>query len=722
MKIYSIDNSSQINKQHYSASFRAIPPNFVTDTFEKISNPKNKAVYEQLVKIFKKQEQPESRLYIYDGIKGLKAAIEKAYKACLDSNGEVNDYALSTLYKLCYLKSDFDNPFAGINNAIHNYLSSFKEILTMWDGESKILDKTERCRTFEEEGLGQIAEIVETCKDKSGHHNKINLDLANWIEKNFNLTDRYILKFINACKDTKTGICREESIQIFKDFCRQGRHYWFLDLPNEDGVITETALKFLNDSLEVFEAKKNSESQQDRYHYNVYIEIVQDALKHAHGKDRDEIFKLIYENRDLLAKNRRGERMLPETADKITTDSYWNDIVNDYNINLTNLKALIDCYKENSPRSIIQNFYLLKDKNRIVNEQNKDCLKILTDDILWYGGEIDDITKFKEARNDNWIFNIDFCKKFAELCKKYAQNDEEIYGDSLITCLEYMKNKDDSINWEAADIVFPLVKKYFKSINVISSNSENTKKFLTNLSIIMRDENGDFCKAGMDKIRKVSEKYQDVIYLDENEVFTEIKMQEVFEKAKETNLYKADEMYNLLKQLQSKGKLTAEHFSTPVDEDENTLLMYIADIPYNTKYKYEYEQILKILKSTPDIDFEQQDKFGISFLEKIINSENFELLKLIKNKTIKYNPMLDYAYNGIQNQQFKEELKKIKLEFPELEKAVKLNSTEAFEKVKAQLYSPFCNSKKEIENLLNIATENKNFTILCFLKNLYLNM
>ena len=715
MKIYSINNTNCFDKPRYYTSFKAIQQNLITDTFEQITNPKNKMVYEQLVKTFK-DHKPIVGL-------GLKKSIENAYKACLDSNGEINDYALSTLYKLCYLKPDFGNPLTPVINIIHDkVLNPFSSFLESWDGESKILDKTERCRTYKEEGLWQIARMIEGCKDKNGNHNQINLDFANWIEKNRSVSDNDVLKFINACKDTKTGICREENIQIFKDLCRQNRHNWFIYLPNEDGIISETALDFLENSLTLLETKKEM-LQEERYHYNTYIDIVRDALHHAHDKDRDEILKLVYENRDVLAKNLRGRiNPLLDAADKIVTDSSF-DTIKDYNISLTNLKTLIDCFKENLPQCILKNFYMLKDKNNIVNEHNKECIKILNNNIYyWWDSDFNDITKIKEARNEDGILNIDFCKKFAEIIKKHSKENEKPAATPLLICLEYLKNKDDLINWEAADIVFPILKAYINGRGIMSSKDKNTKDLLIKLSMLMRDENGDFCKTRMDKVKKAAEQYKNASYLNEDEMFADIEMQEVFETAKNINLFKAEEMYSFIKQLQSKGKLTAMHFSIPVDEDGNTLLMYIADIPCDAENEYEYEQIIKTLKSIPDIDYEQQDKFGITFLEKVINSENFELLNLMKNKKMTYNPMLDFAYNGVQNQDFKEELKKIKLKFPELEEAVKLNSTGAFEKVKAQLHSPFCNSKKEIEYLLDIATENKNFAILCFLKKLYINM
>ena len=721
MKIYNINQTNQINKVQSYTTFRGIPKKLITDTFEKITNPKNKAVYEQLAETFK-DHKPKIGFDAYAKGAGLKEAVESAYKACLDSNGEVNDNALSTLFKLCYIKPDFDNPLTPIVNTAHEYLNSFKDLLTMWDGESKILNKTERCRTFRDEGLWQIAQILEACKDKNGNHNQINLDFANWIEKNCSIKDKDVLKFINACKDNKTGICKEENIQIFKDLYKQNRHYWFLDLPNEDGVVTKTALKFLNDSLNILEPKEKSETSQERYYYGVYLDIVQDALQHAHGENRDEILKLIYENRDLITTNHRGyTRPLLITADKKEPDDFGNP--QNYNINPVNLKALIDCYKESSLRFMLQNFYLLKDKNGIVNEQNKKCLKILTDNIsYWWDDDIKSYSKFKEAINEDWIFNIDFCKKFVEILKKHNSGNDNPVASPLLILLEYMKNKDNSINWKAVDIAFPLAKKYFEGRSLLLSEDEHSQKFLINLSMLMRDGNGDFCETRINKVNKVAEKYKDATYINEDELFANIGMEEVFEKAKDINLYKADEMYNFIKQLQSKGELTAEHFSTPIDEDGNTLLMYIADIPQNPENEYEYEQLLKILKLIDDIDYNQQDKFGITFFEKVINSENMELLKLMKNKKIKYNPMLDYAYNGVQNQDFKEELKKIKLIFPELEEAVRLNSIEAFERVKNQLYSPFCDSKKEVEYLLDIATDNKNFTILSFLKNFYMNM
>ena len=714
MKIYNIQPTNSNNyytKAQSYTSFKAIPKNLVTDTFEKITNPKNKSVYEKLVEAFKNSESKSGYSYSY-GARSTKEAIEQTYKALLDASGEVNDYALSTLLKLCYMQPDFSNPFTPFINMVHKAVrakSHNNPSMTNW--EEKVLDKTERCNTFKDRGVGEVAKILEACKDKNGNHNQINLDFANWIEKNCTIIHNNFLKVIDACKDPETGICREENIQIFKDLYKQERHFLFNDLPNEDGIITETALKFLNDILKIIESKGEKSSREDYNYCNELKGILNDALKYAKGKDRDEILKLILDNRDLLVKNseiHNSHSILINAADKIEESKdgmFYNTL--GFNINLTNLKFLIDCLQEDNPRLLINNFALIKDKNGIVNEHNKECVKILKTGIGWWQDDCHYITKIKEARNEDGIMNIDFCKKFAETIKKNPTCTHAYDSSALLSCLEYMKNKDDSVNWEAVEIAYSLATKSYDS---------DFEHLFSELTMMMRDENGDFCKTGINKVKKIAQKYKDTQSFRINELFVEIGMQDAFEKAKEMNLYKADEMYSFLKQLQSKGKLTAEHFSTPLDENGNTLLMYIADIPQDIENEYEYEKIVEMLMSTPDIDYAQQDKFGITFLEKVINSENLELLNIIRKKQIlKYNPMLDYAYDGVQNQEFKKELGYLKLRFPELEEAVRLNSTEAFEKIKSQLDSPFCeeNTKKE---LYDIAKNNKNFTILACLK------
>ena len=715
MKIYNIQPTNTNNyytKTQSYTSFKAIPQNLITDTFEKITNPKNKAVYEKLAETFKEHE-PKLRYSSFYGARDAKEGIEKVYKALLDASGEVNDYALSTLLKLCYLQPDFSNPFTPFVNLIHKAVrakSHSNPSATNW--EEKVLDKTERCNTFKERGVGEVAKILEICKDKNGNHNQINLDFANWIEKNCTIIQSDFLKFINACKDPETGICREENIQIFKDLYKRERHYWFMDLPNEKGVVTETALKFLNDNIKIIKSKNEENSREDYIYCNELKGIINDALRHAKGEDRDEILKLINDNRDLLIENSDRSDLhsiLFQTADKITKErgEGWYPTIKDYNINLTNLKFLINTLNESSSQSTARNFLLIKDKNGIVNEQNKECIKILTDGISWWQDECDKIINFKEARNEDGIMNIDFCKKFAETIKKYPKFAHAYESNALLFCLEYMKNKDDTVNWEAVETAYYLATKSYDA---------DFESLYTKLTMLMRDENGDFCETGINKVKKIAEKYKDAQSFRVNKLYAEIEMYDAFEKAKDKNLFKADEMYSFLKQLQSKGKLTAEHFSTPFDEDGNTLLMYIADIPLDAENEYEYEKIVKMLMSTPDVDYAQQDKFGITFLEKVINSENLELLNLLKKKQIlKYNPMLDYAYEGVQSQEFKKELGYLTLRFPELEDAVELGSTAAFEKVKSQLDSPFCDEKIK-RALYNTALKNKNFTILACLK------
>lgn len=88
----------------------------------------------------------------------------------------------------------------------------------------------------------------------------------------------------------------------------------------------------------------------------------------------------------------------------------------------------------------------------------------------------------------------------------------------------------------------------------------------------------------------------------------------------------------------------------------------IIDFLINYANKNERKEVIAKLKELNKIDYDKVNSFGISTAELVINAEDNELLELIKNSTFKYRPELGYAYNNIQNPNFKNKVRKIKID------------------------------------------------------------
>ena len=135
-----------------------------------------------------------------------------------------------------------------------------------------------------------------------------------------------------------------------------------------------------------------------------------------------------------------------------------------------------------------------------------------------------------------------------------------------------------------------------------------------------------------------------------------------------------------------------ECFNYKLHEDSNdTLLTKFFDIVPTTENKKDYDKIIKIIKNTENINYNQVDSNGISVIEKIINSENLEMLDLINEFEFNYSRDIDFAYENIKDPKFKRKVKNLSIKFPNVEEAIKINSQKALQAVLPELKSPFCN-------------------------------
>lgn len=149
-------------------------------------------------------------------------------------------------------------------------------------------------------------------------------------------------------------------------------------------------------------------------------------------------------------------------------------------------------------------------------------------------------------------------------------------------------------------------------------------------------------------------------------------------------------------------------YNKPIDNYGSPFIHAFAEVLPNEQNQKDYQKALQILKNTPKIDYNLRDAMGTSFLEKILNSENEQLLDVVKDFEFTYTPEIDYVYRNISTPEFKELVdKNVKVKFIDLEESIKFENKEAFDKTISCLKSPFAKPIKVLDDLMPIITEIK---------------
>ena len=152
------------------------------------------------------------------------------------------------------------------------------------------------------------------------------------------------------------------------------------------------------------------------------------------------------------------------------------------------------------------------------------------------------------------------------------------------------------------------------------------------------------------------------------------------------------------------------------NNSNDTLLAKFLDIVPTEENEKDYQKIIKFMRKAKYIDYKQVDSNGISAIEKIINSENPDLLDLVKSTEFDYSRELDYAYERIDDKNFKEKVKSLNINFPNVKEAIRLNSTEALQKLLPEFKSPFFNTKKLVNDLSGKVSINNLNNAITFLE------
>ena len=632
-----------------------------------IEKAKNSKLVDELFKVFK-------------GYLG--CDIYRAYYAILDSNDEVNNYAKNTLYAIASGRST-------------NFITNIKNITKM--GSQSI-----------NYGLDHVADLIQACKDDKGNHNKKALDLLGELETETLATGK-IPSYIEFCKD-KDGQIDDEKVKLFKEFLAKKYHIYsgmLAQLPLENTrEITQTRLDFFNHVMEKYYKNELTAGG---------VSLAQEILKGTRDS-KDASISWIDSRFDELLNDdgtvRWGAEYLTCKDGKIDLETVD-----------TLIAHIIPELKERGEKGTIS-ADILKAKDRLSFINFKKYLR-LYDTLNQNKDLISELSKLNEFKTEDEIIDnrfVDFVIKNDFYIRK--THFLQYPADMLKEVLRISKNDDGTTNWDIAnDIIKPiylLFKKKGQELHKLGIKPENNKnnfyhdtfKYCSLLEKSIKEENGKFSKERIKELSNIAGKDIDSLI--------RVLAGEPLEKMVEgKNLYKADELLEILKELKNTERLNADTLKASI-KDYGSLFWAIIEAPRTEENKETYSKVMELFSKVRGLDYNQKDAHEISVLEKIINAENEELLNVLIDNSVKLNyyPELDWVYNGVQNQKFKEKLNSLNLKFKDLEQAAELCSVKILNRLKSQFESPFCDKEKVIRELFYIARIQKGKEPLAFVYHL----
>ncbi len=191
----------------------------------------------------------------------------------------------------------------------------------------------------------------------------------------------------------------------------------------------------------------------------------------------------------------------------------------------------------------------------------------------------------------------------------------------------------------------------------------------------------------------------------------------IIQKYDTNNIYEPAELLKILNDDEIKQNYkNGECFNYKLGNNSNdTMLTKFLDIVPTEENEKDYQEIIEFMKNAKNINYKQTDSNGISVIEKIINSENPDLLDLVKDTEFDYSEALDFAFERIDDKNFKEKVKNLNINFPNINEAIRLNSSKALQELLPEFKSPFFNTKRLVNDLsgkVNINNLNNAITFL----------
>lgn len=520
----------------------------------------------------------------------------------------------------------------------------------------KICDNVaeEKSRVYINNGLSGIAWLLTEAKDVSGNHNDGNLNFLLWLDKNYvqsaDVLFAYdkLIDIISLCKNEK-GICTEDNIFAVKQKINDTGSFsdYFFKQPQKDKL----------DDIEYYKKRYiNNKHKADISTLNNIIDAYRLNYYTADG-----MLKLLLELKNNNLLDSVGLSMpICENGDSILMSI--PDITYDYSTKDT-FKKITSLLKEHQGIDYNQtNRFGVSFLEKVINSENFELLDLIKDEELTYYPVLESAY--------NRIENTKFKDRIKDLSLSFPS-------------LEIIAKKGD---WE----------EFQKNISLTSSPFFNKKKLIPKLYKLC--PNNTSLQAYLKDYIQVLESFKEK---SDHKIIDERTLNNII-KEHSINYYSAEGMLQLLLELKNSGLLNSYSLSIPICKNSDSILMSIPDIAYNNENKSVFKEIVSLLKEQSDINYNQDNNFGVSFLEKVINSENFDLVELIKDKVLTYEPILECTYNGIQNPEFKEKVRELSISFPLLDLIAKTGNLDLFNENISLLSSPLFNKQKQIPKLYKL--------------------
>ena len=623
--------------------------------FQNLKHPDNRVFYEKLRK--KLYEVPSLEAYSFQNVVD-EEVIKSVYDACLDASKVVNKIASQVLFNMCRIKDD-----------------SIHEIDTPeWEM------REERSKIYANNSLEGVAKLLNSAKDTNGNHNIDNLKFMLYLYKKceLNVHPDELIEIYRNMTD-KNGNIVAENIKKFKSIINNTGWEWYaIRNINEFINMDDNGMKFVDNMLHKMSQKNK------KYHYKEKCEsLLKEVLSYNKSKDADNVFNILNDNIDFIIQDSNG-RMLSDGFGNHISPLIKISLNKDNQISSKNLEKAIDLLKneeyelydiidEGEPIS-------LKDKKGIIRDENIEAyerIKYYIQDTEYREEKYLTIleNQVKDFKDKNGIKNLKFVDKLVDLCEKYGFNTQNGYVRNLLNIIIRIQNDDKPLDWDLVEMLCKYIK---KSLNY---NPETSSSGLSNgvasvLDFIRDKETKDILPNRL----KIFKQRADIdnpntfksVYKIQAELETENTLREFFKNNPDYgNLYTAEDMLKLLRDMNDEEILnTPNILTTPIKEGDSPILMYLADIIPTEENAKTYDRIIKLLNDGFNFDYNYKDNMGVSFVEKVIMSENSKLLELIKDKPLEYYPELEYTYKNIQNPEFKEGVKGLNFKLSESDKEI----------------------------------------------------
>lgn len=362
--------------------------------------------------------------------------VVKVYCSILDSTGTINSDALSILKLIC------DNP---------------KNI------KQKVFSSKENKNAVSKYGLDFMANIFEAVKDKNKNHSIENLDFVNkLLSTHVSANPESYFNILKVSKNSD-GIIPKANKELYSILNKAKKMEYYDSFRNKDGIIDDYLRDYVLDDI------KNHNGKIDT---NV-LDIVKSVGKAENAKDILNELTLKRAN----VKSSDLEFCIYHSKDK------------DGNISAENFKRLSDVAETNS--KLLKYYQIFRDNNKHIRTNNINFVKVISPEIA---DEKVLAGYAKTLADKDGIIPTDCGQKLVDFFKNYPHSNKH---ETLIYCLDRVKNADGSVNWD-------YLKTFYNVKSKIHDDADPHNIFHKNLSSV-KDKNGNIVPEFADEIKKMME-------------------------------------------------------------------------------------------------------------------------------------------------------------------------------------------------------------------------